>query len=193
MSTDFPPGLTLRHPQAADHPRVLAVMDDWWAGFQGRAGSLRRASLLPRLFFQHFTTSGYIVENDNGRLMAFLVGFLSQTAPDEAYIHFVGVDPALRRHGVAAALYQRFFELAEENGRHTVRCITSPGNRTSLAFHTRMGFQIEPGDTLVDGVPVQRDYDGPGLDHIVFTKHLDRACVGEAGTIPASPPHDFIW
>ena len=167
--TDLPAGLVLRHPTEGDHGRVLAVLDQWWGGSGGPAGSVQRALLLPRLFFQHFTDSSWLIESGNGTLRAFLVGFLSPACPDIAYIHFVGVDPALRRAGVAAALYRRFFDHAAERGASTATCITSPGNAASLAFHTRLGFAVKPSGTLLDGVPVHHDSDGPGLHRVVFT------------------------
>jgi len=105
--------------------------------------------------------------------MAFLVGFLSQSQSGVAYIHFVGVDPSVRRQGVGKALYRRFFAEAFRRGARRVKCITSPGNTTSLGFHLGLGFELEPGDTTIDsGVWVHRDYDGPGLDRIVFTRQL---------------------
>jgi len=149
---------------------VLAVMDEWWGDFGGAAGSHQRALLLPRLFFQHFTDSSYLVERADGRLVAFLIGFLSQSQADVAYIHFVGVDPVLHRSGVATGLYTRFFEFAAARGARSARCVTSPGNRTSLAFHTSLGFTVEGSQTVIDGVAVQRDYDGPGLDRVTFTR-----------------------
>jgi predicted GNAT superfamily acetyltransferase len=147
-------------------------MDEWWGDFGGAAGSQQRALLLPRLFFQHFTDSSYLVERADGQLVAFLIGFLSQSQPDVAYIHFVGVDPVLHRSGVARGLYNRFFEFAAARGAHSARCITSPGNSASLAFHASLGFAIEGSETVVDGVAVQRDYDGPGLDRVAFTRSL---------------------
>jgi len=151
---------------------VLAVLDDWWAGFQGDDGARQRVLMLPRLFFQHFTDTSYLVERDDGRLMGFLIGFVSQSQPDVAYIHCVGIDPTLRRAGVASALYGRFFADVTARGARSVGCITSPGNSVSLAFHTRLGFGIEPSRAIVDGVAVQRDYDGPGLDRVAFVRSL---------------------
>lgn len=164
--------LHTRHPTTEDHEKVLAVLDQWWGHFGGAAGSQQRALLLPRLIFQHFTDSSYLVERADGELVAFLVGFLSQAQPEIAYVHFVGVDPTLHRSGVARGLYTRFFEHAAARGARTVRCITSPGNRASLAFHTSLRFAIESSQTVVEGVAVQRDYDGPGLDRVAFTRSL---------------------
>ena len=41
------------------------------------------------LFFEHFTDTSFAAECD-GRLAGFLAGFISQSRPGEAYIHFVG-------------------------------------------------------------------------------------------------------
>jgi ribosomal protein S18 acetylase RimI-like enzyme len=156
----LPAGLVARHPVAEDHPRVLAVLDRWWGGLKGESGALERALLLPRLYFQHFTTTSFVVEESSGDLAAFLVGFLSQTEPETAYIHFVGVDPALRGRGVGQALYRAFFALAGEHGCRVVRSITSPENTGSQAFHSRLGFTASE---------VISDYDGPGLARVAFT------------------------
>lgn len=139
---------------------MLAVLDTWWAELKGDAGALERALLLPRLYFQHFTNTSFIVEDRNGDLAAFLVGFLSQTERETAYIHFVGVDPARQKQGVGRALYRAFSDLAAAHGRRVVRSVTSPENAGSRAFHTGMGFTASE---------VLTDYDGPGLERIAFT------------------------
>ena len=113
----------VRRPTADDHPRVLAVLDDWWGHRGGSEGSRQRAALLPRLFFEHFTSTSLLVERPDGRLVAFLVAFLSPSEPAAAYVHFVGVDPSMQRAGVGRALYQRFLDDAARQGARTVRCI----------------------------------------------------------------------
>ncbi|GAA1595344.1 hypothetical protein GCM10009693_04090 [Leucobacter chromiireducens subsp. chromiireducens] len=45
-------------------------------------------------------------------------------------------------------------------------------NAASIAFHTRLGFDIVPGDRLATGIPVHSDYDGPGKDRVCFRKRL---------------------
>ncbi|MEV0710065.1 GNAT family N-acetyltransferase [Nocardia aurea] len=158
------PALTYRAPTEEDHARVLAVLDRWWDGLGGDDGARQRAGLLPRLFFQHFTDTSVVVERD-GHLVAFLIGFLSQSRPEEAYIHFVGVDPALHGHGLGGELYRRFFDTVRAHGRTIVRAITSETNTGSRAFHARMGFteaeQSFPG------------YDGPGTTRVTFVRELE--------------------
>ena len=121
------------------------------------------APILPKLFFIHFEGTSFVAEDTNGELLGFVCGFLSQTADDEAYIHFIGVTPEDRGDGLGRALYERFFEEARANGRTSVRCVTSPVNQGSLAFHEAMGFQVER---------VVEDYDGPGEDRVLLVKQL---------------------
>jgi len=169
----LPEGLLARNPTEQDHRRVLAVMGDWWGGLGGQAGFQQRALLLPRLFFQHFTDTSYLVEQAGGELVAFFIGFMSHAQPDVAYIHFVGVDPEHHRQGLATTLYHAFFEQVAKQGARTVKCITSPENKTSLAFHTGLGFVLDPSETVSGGIAVKRDYDGPGVDRIAFSRSLD--------------------
>ncbi len=144
---------------------MLAAVDTWWGGLKGERGTLERTLLLPRLYFQHFTTTSFVVERDDGRgeLAAFLVGFLSQTDPESAYVHFAGVDPRLHGQGVGRALYDSFFALVRSHGRRYVHCVTSPQNTASQSFHARLGFTVSA---------VRPDYDGPGFDRVTFSIDL---------------------
>ncbi|MFC0600380.1 GNAT family N-acetyltransferase [Streptomyces palmae] len=169
---DLPPGTALRHPTEADHARLQVALTEWWGGLGGEVGSMQRRLMVPRLFLQHFADTSFWVEDADGSLQAFLIGFLSQTDPRTAYIHYVGVHPERRRSGLGSALYHRFFALVQEHGRDRVRCLTGPNNLNSIAYHQRMGFRVEPGERTEDGVPVQPDYDGPGLDRVTFVRDL---------------------
>jgi ribosomal protein S18 acetylase RimI-like enzyme len=119
--------------------------------------------VLPKLFFIHFEGTSFVAEADDGELLGFVCGFLSQAADDEAYIHFVGVTPEDRGEGLGRALYERFFEEVRANGRSVVRCVTSPVNRGSVSFHEALGFESER---------VVPDYDGPGEDRVLLVKRL---------------------
>jgi GNAT superfamily N-acetyltransferase len=165
--SDRPDALRFRPAGEHDHARVVAVIPEWW----GLPGTESLWRLLPRLFFQHFADTSTIVEDDDGALAGFLIGFRSQSAPEVAYIHFVGVRPDLRRSGLARTLYERFFEQARANGCRRVDAITGPANRRSQAFHTALGFTVS-GDTEIDGVRAWRDYDGPGEHRVAFSRPL---------------------
>jgi GNAT superfamily N-acetyltransferase len=173
VTRQLPAGLVARHPDPDDHGRVLAVLDTWWGGFGGPDGARQRASMIPRLFVEHFADSSWVVEGDAGVLRAFLIGFHSPAQPEVGYVHVIGVDPALHRQGVAGALYRRFADHVAARGARRLACLTSPGNATSLRFHRGLGFDVVPGDGVVDGVPVHRDHDGPGLHRVLFTRAVD--------------------
>jgi ribosomal protein S18 acetylase RimI-like enzyme len=154
----------IRQIRPSDYQPVISVIDGWWNGRQ-------MADMLPHLFFEHFTDTSFAAERD-GELVGFLVGFLSQSHPGEAYIHFVGVHPAERGHGLGRQLYQHFCAAVRARGASLVRAVTAPVNHGSVSFHQQLGFAIEPGDAEADGVPVATGYDGHGQDRVRFVKHL---------------------
>jgi len=127
--------------------------------------------LLPRLFFEHFNDTSFAV-GPSGVVHAFLVGFLSQSQPGVAYIHFVGVSPERRGEGLGRRLYERFFESVQARGSSFVRCITSPLNTGSIGFHRRMGFDVLPGTGEIDGLAVALHHGGEGQHRVVFQKVL---------------------
>lgn len=108
----------------------------------------------------------------DGVIQGFLIGFRSQTAPTQAYIHFVGADPHHRGQGIGRCLYQHFFGVVSNLGCTEVFSITSPVNKGSIAFHTRMGFEILPGDAETDGIAITTNYDGSGVDRVLFRRRL---------------------
>jgi N-acetylglutamate synthase-like GNAT family acetyltransferase len=154
----------LRQVEVKDYAPIIQVIDDWWGGRP-------MAGMLPRLFFEHFQPTSFVIEQD-AEMVGFLVGFRSQTTPTLAYIHFVGVHPASRGQGMGRRLYEHFFEVVRQLGCTEVRAITSPVNTGSIAFHTRMGFAILPGDAQINGVAVTTNYDGRGSDRVLFRRDL---------------------
>ena len=148
--------VAIRHARPSDYGRVIGRVNVWWGGRE-------MAPMLPQLFFLHFDGTSFVAEGEDEELAGFLCGFLSQTNEDEAYIHFVGVDPDRRGEGVASALYERFFEEVRAQGRSVVRCVTSPRNADSVSFHEALGFEVDR---------VVPDYDGPGEDRVLLVRSL---------------------
>jgi ribosomal protein S18 acetylase RimI-like enzyme len=156
--------MEIRSVESSDYYVISPLLNDWWGGRQ-------MSDMLPKLFFDHFANTSFVAEKD-GLMIGFLIGLMSQSKPDEAYIHFVGVHPEYRKHNIGKRLYSEFFNVVKQNGRKVVRCVTSPVNRVSIAYHTKMGFEVEKGNKFVDGVAVCTDYDGPGQDRVIFLKTL---------------------
>jgi ribosomal protein S18 acetylase RimI-like enzyme len=145
----------IRQAEPDDHARISQHLDAWWGGRPMQA-------MLPRLFFEHFRETSFVAAED-GEVVGFLCGFLSQTFPEQAYVHFVGVRPDRRGDGLGAELYERFFAAARAADRSVVRCVTAPLNEGSVAFHRRLGFEIEAEVA---------NYDGAGEPRVLLRKDL---------------------
>jgi GNAT superfamily N-acetyltransferase len=162
-----PGGSAFRHPTEADYSAIIGVVDEWWGGRRMRA-------MLPRLWFQHFTATSWIIEAADGRLAGFVVAFVSQDDPTTGYVHMIAADPNRRRAGLGRALYERVFEDLRRRGVRRVKAVTWPGNRVSVDFHRSIGFRVDdgPGTMRLYGTPAYPDYDGDGEDRVVFIRDL---------------------
>ena len=69
--------ILLRQLVPDDYAYLTSVIDEWWGGRAVRA-------LLPRVFFEHFNETSFVLEDNKDRI-AFLVGFISQSRPTIAY------------------------------------------------------------------------------------------------------------
>ena len=156
--------LEFRLIRGEDFYRISPLLNEWWGGRQ-------MTDMLPKLFFDHFNNTSFIVEL-NEEIVGFLIGFNSQSNINEAYIHFVGVHPDKRNLKIGRQLYEKFCSEVKSSGRKKVKCVTSPINKASIAFHTKMGFQIEKGNKVVDGLNIHSDYDGHNQDRVLFVKSL---------------------
>jgi ribosomal protein S18 acetylase RimI-like enzyme len=144
----------LRKATPGDYPAIARVVDAWW----GRPV----LGALPRLFLDLFHRTSLVIDGDDGP-DAFLVGIMSPSDPDGAYIHFVGVAPHARGRGYGRLLYEQFFGLARADGRTVVSAITAPANAGSAAFHRALGFTVTG--------PVD-DYNGPDRAMLVFSRAI---------------------
>lgn len=68
-------------------------------------------------------------------------------------------------------MYEYFTMIAKEQGCNELKAITSPNNKISIAFHRNLGMELI-GEPNADGIPVIRDYAGPGNDRVVFRKNI---------------------
>jgi GNAT superfamily N-acetyltransferase len=172
MTSPDPGAIRFRRPTEADHTPIVRVVDEWWGG-------RRMSGLFLRLWFQHFAGTSWVAEDKDGHLVGFLFGFISQDDPEVGYVHMIATNPNLRRRGLGAALYRRFFDDVAARGVRRVTSITWPGNRVSVAFHRSIGFRLVegPGTQRLYGSPAFPDYDGDGEDRVVFVLELDPGSV----------------
>jgi len=134
-----------------DFGEIVSVIDRWWGG--------PTSALAHPLFFHELGDDALVVEDD-GRVVGFLLGFV--TAAGTGYVHLVGIDNDYRRRGVGRRLYESFTLRARERGARRMKAITTPGNHGSIEFHRALGY----------GVELVSDYAGPGRDRYVFTRDL---------------------
>jgi len=164
MISKLPKDITIRNSEPSDHHRIITVLKDWWDGRD-------LTWMLPKLFLIHFCDTSFIIERDD-ELIAFLIGFLSQSNTDEGYIHFAGVHPDYRNIGIGEYLYEQFYKVCKENQRDIIRACTSPVNKGSIEFHKKIGFQIGRGNAKVDGIPVTPDFNQPNDPKVLFKKRI---------------------
>ncbi|WP_226568251.1 hypothetical protein [Bacillus stratosphericus] len=106
----------IRQVKPSDFYAVTSVIQSWWGGRDLRAK-------LPKLFFEHFQHTSFVV--------------------------------------------------VEKEWRTTIKAVTASINKVFIAYHTKLGFQIEKGDKKVDGISVFSDYDGIHEDRVLFVKRLE--------------------
>lgn len=149
----------IRNVREQDYDYLITRLNDWWAG-------RHMVDMLPRLFFIHFQHFSFVYE-ESGNIVGFLVGFISDSCAQTGYVHFIGVDPAFRKQQIATRLYQKFIAYCKEKNILCIKCVTSPRNKKSIAFHHKLGFKAEYNEK---GLPVAiPNYDGPNEHRVLLT------------------------
>jgi ribosomal protein S18 acetylase RimI-like enzyme len=121
-------------PQRAaieDLHAIVAALGDFWDGRD-------TAALHHALFIHELGDTARVVRDDDGAVLAYLLGFVG---PKQiGYIHAVAVRADRRGDGLARMLYDDFERLARTQGATVLKAITRPDNVGSLAFHRALGF-----------------------------------------------------
>ncbi|MDE1160655.1 MAG: GNAT family N-acetyltransferase [Acidobacteriaceae bacterium] len=159
--------MRIRNTQDADFYRCVEISREAWPFFKERES-------IYHLFCKFFANTSFVCENNDGRVVGFLFGFMSQVNPAEAYIHLVVVETAAQGQGIAASLYEEFMERVEWLGADRVRLIVNPDNKSSQKFHQKLGFVVDlHGPTvLVESVLAHENYNGPGLHMVTYLREL---------------------
>jgi GNAT superfamily N-acetyltransferase len=145
-----------------DFDQILTDFVDFWGD------ESTKQSHNPVYLFE-FGNTAYVAKEAD-KVIGYLFGLFSQTAP-RAYVRFVGVRQSYRRKGVARRLYEHFIRFAKTKGCKQLKAITSPTNKASIEFHRSFGMELQ-GEPNKDGIPIIRDYRGPGIDRVVFIKDI---------------------
>jgi L-amino acid N-acyltransferase YncA len=157
--------MNIRQCTKEDYDQIIIDMADFWKS--SHVDNLRR--LHNPIFFYEFGNTAFVVKEDE-KVIGYLFGFYSQTTPT-AYVKFVGVRASHRKRGAGRALYEYFIMIAKHKGCVELKAITSQNNEISIAFHRSLGMELL-GEPNEEGIPVMRDYAGPGNDRVVFKKDI---------------------
>jgi ribosomal protein S18 acetylase RimI-like enzyme len=161
--TDGEGDVTLRQLRPDDFHSIVGLAETWWGYPIG--------PFFHRVYFDHFFSTSFVAERD-GAIVGFLVGLLSPSQPTVGYCHLIAVDPTQRGGGIGRRLYDAFADIARRDGRTTLTAISRPSNRASIAFHRALGFDLDPGDGIEDGLPVRTNYNWDGGARVVLIKPL---------------------
>ena len=155
----------LRHPTEADQPRIVAIVDEWFAGRRVR-------HLVTRSWFRHVGATSWLAEDPDGHPIGFVIAYRSQDHPDEGVVHLLAVHPSHRRKGIGRALLGAFLADAAEAGVVTVTAVGWPGEPIAVAFFRALGFALDdgPGTQNLYGTPAHPDYEAHGEDRIVLVR-----------------------
>ena len=136
-----------------DYDYLVTVIDRWWGGPSG-------IPMHPIFFYElgHYA----LVAEEDGAVVGFLFGFITDVAPRTGYVHMVGIHPEHRRHGVGKRLYEAFFENARKASATRIKTIAVIGDERPVAFHRALGFEV-----IEDA-----NYAGPSRARLVFMKSL---------------------
>jgi GNAT superfamily N-acetyltransferase len=146
----------------SDWDQIISEFTDFW-------GDERTKSLHNPILLYEFGNSAF-VSKVGEKVVGYIFGFISQTEPT-GYVKFIGVRRSHQKRGIGRRLYEHFTEFVRSKGCQELKAITSPTNKVSVAFHKSIGMQMtgEPND---EGVPVVKNYSGPGIDRVVFRKKI---------------------
>lgn len=147
--------MEIRELSARDFGVIVGELDDFWAADRTR-------ELHHPTFVHEFGETAFVA-HEHGKIVGYLMGFLSQAREPVGYIHLVAVRRTHRRRGVAEKLYRHFAGVAETRGASALKAITTAVNTDSLAFHQSMGFATD----------MVTEYAGPGQDRVVMTCRID--------------------
>jgi GNAT superfamily N-acetyltransferase len=145
-----------------DFDQIVTEYSDFWD--YNRTLPLHHPTII-----NEFGNSAFVIK-EGEKVVAYLFGFLSQTGP-VGYINLISVRRGYRKKGLGKDLYDHFTKFARENGCIQLKAITSPANTLSIAFHKSIGM-MPTGQDNEQGVPVVKDYSGPGQDRFIFIKRI---------------------
>src|SRR5690242_10958992 len=107
----------------SDFHEILTDISDFW-------GSDRTLGVHHPMFVHEFGDTAFVIR-DNGKVIAYLFGFLSQTEKT-GYVHLIGVRQSFQNRGLGTLLYEHFASLVKKKGCVKLKAMTTPTNLLSV-------------------------------------------------------------
>lgn len=117
-----------------------------------------------------FGTTSFIACSD-GTIGGGVLACINQVKADEVYVDQIAVHTQWRGRGVTGHLLEAVCAEARRRGCRRVWLSTDPANPAARAW-ARYDFNVLPGDDEVNGMPVTRDFKGPGKHRAIFERRL---------------------
>ena len=117
-----------------------------------------------------FGSTSFIVSSDRA-LAGGVLACVNQSKADEVYIDQVAVHQEWRGRGVTGRLLDAVCDEAQRRGCRRVWLSTDPANPAARVW-PRYGFALLAGNDEVNGLPVTRDFKGPGKHRALFERRL---------------------
>jgi GNAT superfamily N-acetyltransferase len=154
--------MTIDNCTQNDFHEILTDIADFW-------GSERLLNTHHPMFIHEFGDTAFVIRDD-GKVIAYLFGFLSQTQKT-GYVHLIGVRQRHQNKGLGTQLYEHFTNYVESKGYIKLKAITTATNQLSISFHKKIGMRLL-GEKNENGTEVIKNYSGPGQDRVVFEKDI---------------------
>ncbi len=122
---------------------------------------------------EHFRSTCFIAE-DRGEMVGYLLGYRSQTRPEEALVHLIQVAPRLRGNGIGRRMFNQFQSAAIAMMCKKIVALSRPENNFCNGFNKAMGFSIVDGENTIEvnGMRAIKDYNGPGKHMVLWSKNI---------------------
>lgn len=160
--------MQISHCTKEDFDNILKNFNLFWEGDDYERLKKLKHLHHPMMLYELGDNAFVIKENE--QVISYLFGLFSRKEP-LAYVQLITTHQFYKRRGLARLLYEHFIEKAKQNGCIFIKAITSSKNQRSISFHKSLGMNLL-GEPNENGIPVVRNYAGPGEDRVVFLKSI---------------------
>ena len=128
-----------------------------------------------KIILRYFGNYCFIAE-ENGRIVAFVMGIIPQTLESTYFLWDIGVDPSYQKQGIGVELLDEIENELRKLGFRRIEVTIDPVNIPSQKLFEKMGYQNiseKVGKTIyVNGNMAIEDYYSPGRHFMLYEKQI---------------------